>query len=140
MIDQVALNRYVELEAKKKKLKGQLKAIQEEQDNLFRGDGGLRDQIAEAQPVGVEKPTFSQKIGPATVYLHTQVWAKPKGDRESLVGRMIELDDRTYLTYNSQRLSATVREWIAGDGIPGEYADVLDTETKYSLRCRGLNV
>jgi hypothetical protein len=138
MIDQGALNRFVELEAQKKRLKAQLKQIQEEQDTLFLSEGALRDQIAAAQPAGVDKPTFSQKIGGATVYLHTQLWAKPKGEKESLVNRMIELDDIHHLTYNSQSLSATVREWMLGDGIPGEYADVLDAEMRYSLRCRGL--
>lgn len=72
----------------------------------------------------------------ATVYLHRQLWAKPRnGDRDRLVQRLEEIGLRELVTVNHMGLAAFVRESVENDGaLPSDLIDYIETDERVSAR------
>ena len=104
-MDNVKLQRFVELEKQKKETENQLDSIK---DELAALDADLQQEFIEA---GIQ----SIRCNGRTVYIHRQFWAgMVDGDRPRAMAalRAAGLNDYVFETFNTQSLSAYVRERI----------------------------
>jgi len=129
---QDAIQKFVELETRRRELKDQLKAVEAEQEVV-------REQLlAEFERAGVS----SLSAGPYTVYLHRQLWAVPEDrDYEKACQALREagLGDFVHERFNVHQLSAYFRELANETGeveLPAPLQGVIRVEERVDLRAR----
>lgn len=140
-LDTERLRRFVALENRKKELKAELEAVEAE----------LTELDADLQPEFVEAGIQSVRCDGRTLYLHRQFWAgMVDGDRPRAVTalRTAGMDDYVFETFNTQSLSAYVRERVKSgqeDGqlvedvymlLPDSFRGAINVTEKINIRSR----
>lgn len=140
-MDNAKIQRFIELENAKKEAEALLDGIKEEIASL---DLDLQQEFIEA---GVQ----SVRCNGRTVYLHRQFWAgMVDGDRPRAVTalRTAGMDDYVFETFNTQSLSAYVRERVKSgqeDGqlvedvymlLPDSFRGAINVTEKINIRSR----
>lgn len=129
-LDTDALREYVELTDRKRTIEAERRDINDRLDKL---EEKLLSQFEEQGMQNI-------KIGGASVYLHRQLWAKPKdGDKPKAVEALKRagLDEMVKETFNVHTVSAYFREAEANEQpTPPELDDAFDLNETYSLRVR----
>jgi hypothetical protein len=126
-VDTENLQEFVDLENDRRDLELRLKQIKERRQEL---EEKLLSQFEES---GVQ----SMRVNGMTVYMHRQLWANHNGDKETTVQalRASGLGDMIYETFNSQTLSAWVREMEDIDTeIPEAVRPHLKLSERFSIR------
>ena len=95
--------------AKKRQLEDDLRAVKED---IAQHEPQLLDEMVANQLERLQIPVEGQKI---SIYIHRQLWTKPKEDRAEVVSvlKKCGLSDFVSENYNSNSLSAYVRERLA---------------------------
>lgn len=95
--------------AKKRQLEDDLRAVKED---IAQHEPQLLDEMVANQLERLQIPVEGQKI---SIYIHKQLWTKPKEDRAEVVSvlKKCGLSDFVSENYNSNSLSAYVRERLA---------------------------
>lgn len=129
-LDTARLNRLVELDRERRQLENRIKEINSER-------GRLEEKILdEMQHAGVQ----NMNIGGATVYLHRQLWARPRdGNKQAVIAALHEagLDEYVSETFSTQSLSAYVRELDSYDEpLPPELEEVVQVDEVFKVRTR----
>lgn len=118
----------------KKKLEEQLGSIK---DKIARLEDAVMNMMQEEQ---LDRLPINLGIDTITLFIHRQLWAKPKdGDKERVVRTLkdVGLGDLVAESYNTNSLSAYVREQLAnGEDLEPELADVIDINEVASVRGR----
>lgn len=134
MNDLVALARqYAELYAAKREAEANLRSIQQE---IAAMEPVLRDEMALN---GLDSLPLQTEAGKMTVYLHSQVWAKAKGDRAETCDALEKAGLGEYVSrsFNTMSLSAYVREQLReGQPIEPELAATLNIDEVVGVRAR----
>jgi len=100
-----------------------------------------RDRVEEELLKAYERNgTSSVRCDGRTVYLHRQLWARPKDGDHALVCDLLrahDLGDLVRTSVNAQTLSSLVRERDAeGTPLPEDLAAAIDVSEAYRLRVR----
>jgi hypothetical protein len=126
--------KYASIIATKRRLEEELRTAKDEIASL---EESVRNMMQENSLDRLPVRVGSEKI---TLYLHRQLWAKPKGgDRESLVAvlKRCGLSDLVQEQYNSSSLSAYVRERLAnGHKLQPTLGEALFLDEVISVRGR----
>lgn len=131
-VDQVTeqVKTFIELETRKRELKEELERLEAEKAEI---EQSLLKHFEES---GIQKVSMNGM----TVYLHRQIWASAKeGNKEALCNALKKspLKDLVYITYNSNKLSAIVREYESeGKSLPRSIADLIEVTEQFSIRLR----
>lgn len=130
LVDFSKARKFVTLSARIKALEAEVAKLKQDREVL---KTDLMDQLVEA---GSNKIV----VDGATVYIHQQLWAKPKnGDYESAIAalRLCGLGDLVKETFNTNQLSAVIREMKREDRqIPEALEATIETTDTYDLRVR----
>lgn len=126
-----ALDRFIELESERKYLEARLKEVKEE-------IAPLHERVLNYfEESGTEKI----RRGGMTLYLHSQLWARPiDGDYERGCEalRAAGMEDLIQTRFNIHTLSAVLRERERmGEAFPPEFEGVIETERTFQVRTRG---
>jgi hypothetical protein len=126
--------KYASLIATKRELEDELRTAKDEIANL---EAAVRNMMEENSIDRLPVRVGASKI---TLYLHRQLWAKPKGgDKGSLVAvlKRCGLSDLVQEQYNTSSLSAYVRERLAnGQKLQPTLDDALYLDEVISVRGR----
>lgn len=109
-MDMDLATRYASVIAAKRKLEDQLRSAKDEIASL---EESMRNMMQENSIDRLPVTVGNEKI---TLYLHRQLWAKPKGGDKNELLRVLKtcgLSDLVQEAYNSNSLSAYVRERLA---------------------------
>jgi len=124
------LKRFVALEERRKELEGEIDRIKAEATEI---ESALMPQFEQA---GIERVSVDGR----TVYIERRLWAAAKnGDKPALCKALkrARLSDFVQETFNSQSLSALVREWDReGRAMPPSLREVLEVSEVFKLRTR----
>ena len=134
METKTALHRYWDLTRDRQMLEAKLEEIKA---RLTETQQEILDQFARD---GVSSVKVTDGNEDATIYLHKQMWARPKdGDYVAtcFALRRNGLSSFVKETVNLQTLSAYVREQEKeGQPLPSDVAETLDVRTEYAVRVR----
>ena len=119
-----------------------LAELEDEKSDLERRLKRVKSEIADVEPVVrdemAQEGVQSINVGDRTVYLHRQLWARPRdGDYASAVEalREVGLDEYVEEKFNVHSLSAVVREWDRNDEeVPEELAKSLEITEDIKVR------
>lgn len=129
-MDMQRLKRFTELEHRRREIKEELDKVNAELGSLE--EGLLRD----FEDAGMS----SVNIDDLCVYLHRQVWAKPKnGDYPGACAALEQagLGEMVERRFNTQTLSSWVREQEkAGEKMPESLKDAIVVSEVFSVRTR----
>jgi hypothetical protein len=124
------LKRFVALEERRKELEGEIDRIKAEAAEL---ESALMPQFEQE---GVERISIDGR----TVFIERRLWASAKnGDKQALCKALkrAHLSEFVQETFNSQSLSALVREWDRdGRPMPPSLREVLEVSEVFKLRTR----
>lgn len=127
---QDAMKQFVTLEKERRVLESRLKEVKEIRDGL---EQTLLERFQEGQILSV-------KVDGLTVYLHRQLWARPKGGDYDLAVRALRevgWDDLVEIKCNTHRVSSQVREMDReGVELPEPIREAFDVAEEYSIRTR----
>jgi len=125
---------YASVIAKKRRLEDELRAAKDEIASL---EESVRNMLQENQVDRLPVTVGNEKV---TLYVHRQLWAKPKGgDKMNLMAvlKRCGLSDLVQEQYNTSSLSAYVRERLAdGQKLQPTLADALVLDEVISVRGR----
>lgn len=133
MLDTSLAREFARLTARKRELEEQVTAINSE----IRGIEGplLTNMVNE----GVESLPVSHDKGKSTVYVHSQIWAKPKASRDAAAAALKEagLGEFVVEGFNTNTVSAFVREELKeGNELPTPVQEAFTVSEVVSLRSR----
>ena len=122
--------RFVDADARKKEL-----------DTEAKRAGAERDRLQEALLAQFElNPDLRNlKLNGSLVYLHRQTWARAaEGKREECVRVLVAMGypREEVMTVNAQKLSAVVREQLAGGEMHPALAAAVEVEERVDVRVR----
>ena len=124
------LKRFVALEERRRQLEAEIDTLKAEAAEL---EQALMPQFEQA---GIERVSVDSR----TVYVERKLWASAKnGDRQALCKALkrARLSQFVQETFNSQSLSALVREWDRdGRPMPPSLREVLEVSEVFKLRTR----
>jgi len=124
------LKRFVVLEERRRQLEAEIDSIKAEAADL---EQRLLPQFEQS---GMERVTIDGR----TVYVERKLWASAKnGDKQALCKALkrARLSEFVQETFNSQSLSALVREWDRdGRPMPPSLREVLEVSEVFKLRTR----
>lgn len=133
-MDMELAREYATAIAYKKKLEEQLGSIK---DKIARLEDSVMNMMQEEQ---LDRLPINLGLDTVTLFVHRQLWAKPKdGDKERVVRTLKEvgLGDLVAESYNTNSLSAYVREQLAnGEDLEPELSEVIDISEVASVRGR----
>jgi hypothetical protein len=133
-MDMELAREYATAIAYKKKLEEQLGSIK---DKIARLEDSVMNMMQEEQ---LDRLPINLGLDTVTLFVHRQLWARPKGgDKERVVRTLkdVGLGDLVAESYNTNSLSAYVREQLAnGEDLEPELADVIDINEVASVRGR----
>lgn len=124
------LRRFVEIEEIRKSLESQIEQLKAEAAQL---ESLI---LTDFEHDGVDRVTLDGK----TIFIERRLWASAKnGDKQALCKALkrARLSEFVQETFNSQSLSALVREWDReGRPIPPSLREVLEVSEVFKLRTR----
>ena len=125
---------YASVIAKKRRLEDELRAAKDQIASL---EESVRNMLQENQVDRLPVTVGNEKV---TLYIHRQLWAKPKGgDKAALMGvlKRCGLSDLVQEQYNTSSLSAYVRERLAdGQQLQPTLSEALVLDEVVSVRGR----
>lgn len=125
-----SMREFVALEKERRDLEDRLKHIKARRDDL---EQILLGAFEESQ-------IQSMKIDGLTVYIHRQLWARPKGGDYDLAVRALRevgWDDLVEIKCNTHRVSSQVREMDReGVELPEPIKEAFDVSEQFSVRTR----
>ena len=133
-MDMDLATKYASVIATKRRLEDELRAAKDEIASL---EESVRNMLQENQVDRLPVTVGTEKV---TLYLHRQLWAKPKGgDKMNLMSvlKRCGLSDLVQEQYNTSSLSAYVRERLAnGQKLQPTLTEALTLDEVVSVRGR----
>lgn len=124
------LKRFVALEERRRELEGEIDRIKAEATEL---ESSLMPQFEQA---GIERVSIDGR----TVFIERRLWASAKNGDKLAVCKALKrarLSEFVQESFNSQSLSALVREWDReGRPVPPSLREVLEVSEVFKLRTR----
>lgn len=136
MLDTDTAREYVALMQRKKALEAEVGEIQGKLQALE--EPLMRAMVDE----GVESLPVTTDAGRMTIYVHRQIWAKSRGDREACCAALESagLGDFVTQNFNTHTISAYFRELLKDGGeIPPEILGAFNLNEFTTLRARQSN-
>jgi hypothetical protein len=132
-LDTDLARQFGELMARKKELEEEAKEIARQ---LKAMETPLRESMAFA---GVDSLPIKTALGKMTVYLHSQLWAKPKVSKADACAALKQADLGEFVAegFNTNTVSAFFREHLkSGETIPSGLLDAFSIDEVQSVRAR----